>query len=112
MGAGAVERQAGIENIIDEEHVSAAKVSSAVFQAANLSGGAGALVARDIPKLHLGIGIEVAEEVDDKEDTAFEEGNDGEWAFLVGLANRGPERSDASLDGEGGEVGLARGAGH
>jgi hypothetical protein len=110
--AGAIQSESRVEDIVDEEYVSPAKVSSAMFQAANFSGRLSAFITGNVPKFHLGIGIEVAEEVDDKENAAFEKGNDGERAVLVGLADRRGKRSDATLDREGREVGLARGAGH
>lgn len=87
MGTGAVEREARIENIVNEEDISAEKVTATVVQATNFPGGAGALIAGDIPKFDFGVGIKMAEEINDKKDTAFEQGDDGEGPAAIGLAN-------------------------
>ncbi len=70
------------------------------------------MVAGDIPEFDLGIDGEVAEKIDDKEDAAFEEGDDGEGAIAVIFSNRRAEGADTPPNPRSGEVRLPRGAGH
>ncbi len=70
------------------------------------------MVAGDIPEFDLGIDGEVAEEIDDKEDAAFEQGDDGEGTIAVGFADGRSERANALPDSWGGEVLLPWGASH
>jgi hypothetical protein len=45
------------------------------------------LIAGDIPKLDLGVGIQMTKEVDNKKDTSFQESDDGKRAVVVGLVD-------------------------
>ena len=83
-----------------------------MVESTDFSGGLGSLVAGDIPEFDLGIDGEVAEEIDDKEDAAFEQGDDGEGTIAVGFADGRSERANALPNSWGGEVRLPWGAGH
>ena len=72
----------------------------------------GALIAGDVPEFDFGIDGEVAEKVDDKEDAAFEEGDDSQGSITVVFADGRGERANALPNPWGGEVGLPGGAGH
>ena len=72
----------------------------------------GSLVAGDVPEFDLGIDGEVAKKIDDKEDAAFEEGDDGEGAIAVVFADGAGEGADTPPNPWGGKVGLPGGAGH
>ena len=83
-----------------------------MVEAADLSCRLGALVAGDAPEFDFGIDGEVAEKIDDEEDAAFEEGDDGQGAIAVVFADGRGERTNALPNPWGGEVGIPRGAGH
>ncbi len=72
----------------------------------------GSLVAGDVPEFDFGIDGQVTEKVDDKEDAAFEEGNDGEGAIAVVFSDGRGEGADTPQNPRGREVRLPGGAGH
>jgi hypothetical protein len=71
MSPRAVESESRIQNVVNQEDIPAHKVSTAVVKTPDFSGRAGALIARDIPKLDLGVRIQMAKEVDNEKDTSF-----------------------------------------
>jgi hypothetical protein len=72
MSTSAVESQSGVQNIINQEDIPADKVSTAVVKTTDFSSRAGALITGDIPKLDLGVRIQMAKEVDNEKDTSFQ----------------------------------------
>ena len=72
----------------------------------------GALIARDVPEFDFGIDGEVAEKIDNKEDAAFEKGDDGQGAIAVVFSDGRGEGADTPPNPRGGEVRLPGGAGH
>ena len=72
----------------------------------------GSLVAGDVPEFDFGIDGEVAEKIDDKEDTTFEKGEGGQGAIAVVFSDGRGERANALPNPWGGEVGLPGGASH
>jgi len=83
-----------------------------VVESTDFSCGLGALIAGDVPEFYLGIDGEMAEKIDDKEYTTFEEGDDGEGTITIVFADRAGEGADTPPNPRGGEVGLPGGAGH
>ncbi len=83
-----------------------------MVESTDLSCRLGALVAGNVPEFDFGIDGQVAEKIDDKEDTAFEEGDDGQGAITVVFADGVGEGADTLPNARGGEVRLPRGASH
>jgi hypothetical protein len=71
MASGVIEGETGVEDVIDEEDVASLKVSAAMLEATNFSGGTGAFVTGDIPEFDLSIGGKMAKNIHDKKDAAF-----------------------------------------
>jgi hypothetical protein len=72
MSPSAVESESRIQNVVNQEDIPAHKVSTAVVKTTDFSSRAGALIAGDIPKLDLGVRIQMAKEVDNEKDTSFQ----------------------------------------
>jgi hypothetical protein len=72
MSPSAVESESRIQDIVNQEDIPAYKVSTAVVKTPDFSSRAGALIAGDIPKLDLGVRIQMAKEVDNEKDTSFQ----------------------------------------
>jgi hypothetical protein len=87
MSPSAVESESRIQNVVNQEDIPAHKVSAAVVKTPDFSSRAGALITGDIPKLDLGIWIQMTKEIDNEKDTSFEKCDDCERAVLVGLAD-------------------------
>ena len=106
MASGVIEGETGVEDVIDEEDVASLKVSAAMLEATNFSGGTGAFVTGDIPEFDLGIGGKMAKNIHDKKDAAFQEGNDRQRTFLVGPSDGGGQSPNPLANPRGGKVGL------
>jgi hypothetical protein len=87
MSPSAVESESRIQNVVNQEDIPAHKVSTAVVKTTDFSSRAGALITGDIPKLDLGIWIQMTKEIDNEKDTSFEKCDDCERAVLVGFAD-------------------------
>ena len=83
-----------------------------MVESTDLSCRLGTLVAGDVPEFDFGIDGEVAEKIDDKEDAAFEEGDDGEGTITIVFADGAGKGADTPPNPRSGEVRLPGGAGH
>ena len=109
---GVGEGEAGIQNVIDEEHIPSAEISPALPKALQAAGGTGALVAGDGPELHFRGRFEVAEKIHDEKDTALEQGDNGQRTIPVKFPDGMPKDAYPVSDPGGGDVVLAGGPRH
>ena len=66
------EREAGVQDVVDQQNIPASEISPALAKAVQPPGGAGALITGDRPELHLSGGFQMAQKIDDKKDATLE----------------------------------------